>query len=133
MLVTHLRRFVVVGLISTGVAYLLFTGLLRLGVHYLLASAIAWAISLAVGFALNRRYTFDIRGPDGRVRNLALYVMGALGQLALGSADYALMIGKLGIEATPAFIINTAIVATASFIFSKWVTFRRPAAEGRHV
>ena len=128
LIVKHLRRFIVVGLIATGVSYVVFIGALRVGLHYIPASAVAWFLSLLVGFVLNRRYTFGIHDHAGRIRDLAVYTCGALGQLALGAATYALLMGHLGLPATPAFVINTAVVAAANFIFTRWVTFARSQA-----
>jgi putative flippase GtrA len=130
---THFRRFVIVGGATTTLSYLVFSASLRLGVHYLLAALLAWGISLGFGFVLNRRYTFGVRHAQGRLRELGLYIVGAVAQLALGSAGYAILIGRLGVATTPAFVVNTALVAVASFVFTRWVTFSRYRLSNSHV
>jgi hypothetical protein len=56
-------------------------------------------------------------------------VLGSLLQLGLGLGGYALLIGRLRLDATPAFILNTAVTATFNFLFLRFVTFRRVGVE----
>jgi putative flippase GtrA len=63
-LVKQFIQFSIVGLISTGVQYLL----LWLGVHYLsypasLASAVGFVLSSLINYALNYRFTFGSNKP----------------------------------------------------------------------
>jgi putative flippase GtrA len=123
----RLLRFGLTGALTTGIAYVVFVGLIAAGVQYLLASAAAWAASLGVGFAINRRFTFGIVGPESRRKDFGLYVTGALLQLALGMAGYAILIGRIGLDPTPAFICNLVLTTTFSFLFLRFITFRRAA------
>jgi putative flippase GtrA len=125
--VRRIVHFVLIGLLSTAVSYLVFIALIRLGLHYALASVASWAAGLAVGFVLNRRFTFGITGPERRTRDFGLYVIGALLQLLLGLTGYAITIGRLGLNPTLAFAINLPITTAFSFLFLRFVTFRRAA------
>jgi putative flippase GtrA len=104
-----------------------FLGAIRLGVEYLLASAIAWASAMLVGFVVNRRFTFGIVGAPQRGRDFAFYIVGALLQLLLGLGDYGLLIGRLHFDPTPAFVLNLTVTTVFSFLFLRFVTFRRAA------
>jgi len=122
---TRLIRFGLTGALTTALSYVVFIGLIRLGTHYEAASAASWALGLVVGFAVNRRFTFGISGADRRKRDFTLYGLGSLLQLGLGLTGYALLIGRLRLDPTPAFILNTAVTATFNFLFLRFVTFRR--------
>ena len=124
----RLVRFGLTGVLTTALSYGVFIGLIRLGAYYEVASVASWALGLALGFAINRRFTFGISGADSRKRDLLLYVAGSLLQLGLGLAGYALLIGRLGLGATPAFVLNTAVTASFNFLFLRFVTFRRAGA-----
>ena len=124
---TRLVRFGLAGLLTTAIAYVVFIGLLKIAVPYLLAATAAWAASLGVGFALNRRFTFGIAGADRYKRDFGLYVTGAVLQLLVGLAGYAVLIGQLRLGPTPAFAVNIVITTSFSFLFMRFVTFRRAA------
>jgi putative flippase GtrA len=126
---TRLVRFGLTGALTTTLSYIAFIGLIRLGVHYEVASAGSWALGLVAGFTINRRFTFGISGADRRTRDFSLYVVGSLLQLGLGMTGYAWLIGRLRLDATPAFVLNTAVTATFNFLFLRFVTFRRVDAD----
>jgi putative flippase GtrA len=123
----RLIRFGLTGLLTTAIAYVVFVGLVKLGLHYLLATMVAWAASLTVGFVVNRRFTFGIVGPARGKRDFGLYVVGAVLQLLLSMAGYALLIGQLHLAPTPAFAINLVATTSFNYLFLRFVTFRRAA------
>jgi putative flippase GtrA len=122
---SRLIRFGLTGALTTALSYIGFIGLIRLGVYYEAASVVSWGLGLFVGFTINRRFTFGISGADRRRRDFSLYLVGSLLQLGIGLTGYALLIGRLGLDATPAFILNTAVTASFNFLFLRFVTFRR--------
>jgi putative flippase GtrA len=117
-------KFAFTGLVGAGVAYLLFIACLRV-TSYEPATVVAWAGSVWFGFLVNRRFTFDVRGSSGQTRQAAFYVVGALLQLGLAMSGYAILIGRLGWSATPAFVVNTAVTAALGFAYQSLATFRR--------
>lgn len=98
---------------------------MRSGVHYALASVAAWAASLGLGFMLNRRFTFGISGDAQRLHDFVVYLTGAVLQLLVGLAGYAVLIGGLKWGATPAFGANIVVTTVFSFLFQRFITFRR--------
>ena len=122
---TRLIRFGLTGALTTALSYVVFVGLIQLGLFYEFASAASWAVGLVVGFLINRRFTFGIIGAQRRGRDFTLYLGGAVLQLGLGLAGYAVLIGRLRLDPTPAFVLNTMVTATFNFLFLRFVTFRR--------
>jgi putative flippase GtrA len=125
--VNRLLRFGLTGLLTTAIAYAVMAGLTHLGVFYLVAATASWAASLCIGFAINRRFTFQIRGAEQSKRDFGFYALGAVLQLLLGWAGYAVLMGELRLGVTPAFAINLIFTASFSFLFMRFVTFRRAA------
>jgi putative flippase GtrA len=121
----RLARFVISGGASTLVAYAVVIGLLRIGAHYSLAVAASWPAAMLTGFALNRRFTFGIRGAEKRGRDLGLFVVGSLLQLGLAIAGFGFLTEGLGLGPSLAFLVNIALTTAFSFGFQSLVTFRR--------
>jgi putative flippase GtrA len=122
-LARHLLRFGLVGSMTTGLSYVMFVGLIGLHVHYLLASAAGWIASIGVGFYLNKRFTFGV-GAGASVRQIGKYLFGYGLQLAVGSCGYAILMGRLGLTPTLAFLVNLIATAATSFLFMRFVVFR---------
>ena len=123
-MISRAIRFGIVGLICAGFAYLIFIGAERAGLHYLAANTLAWGASVGLGFLLNRRFTFAPSG-SRRPAQFALFVAGSLGQLLLSSLGLAFLIGVLHFGSTPAFVLNTGVLAVLNFlylhfVFGKW-------------
>jgi putative flippase GtrA len=126
---TRLIRFGLTGALTTALSFCVFIGLIHLGVHYEVASVASWVLGLVVGFVINRRFTFGISGAGRRTRDFTFYVLGSLLQLGLGLTGYALLIGRLRLDPTPAFVVNTAVTASFNYLFLNFVTFRRADAK----
>jgi putative flippase GtrA len=117
-------RFGVSGLITTGISGGIFIPLSgRIG--YAAAAALAWAVSVGVGFFLNRRFTFGVTGAEGRSRHLMLFVMTAGLQFLLSEASYAVLIGRLHLASAIAFGLTLVLTTAFSFTLLNLVVFRR--------
>ena len=124
MLARRVVRYIVAGGLSTLAAYVATMLLLRV-MNYVPATALAWVVSVGVGFPINRRFTFGIVGPEARGRDLGLFVVGAGMQLAITIGDYSITLAWLKLDPTLAFLINLVICTAAGFAFQNFVTFRR--------
>jgi putative flippase GtrA len=129
-MIAKLFRFGVAGGATTALVYVVFLLLLRSGVHYLAASAAAWAVGLCASFVLNRGFTFQVRRRV-EIAEGVLFVTGYVLQLLLGLGVYGVLIGRLGIDPTVSFVINTAISAAFSFAFMNMAVFRQASARVR--
>ncbi|BCJ91487.1 hypothetical protein IZ6_22220 [Terrihabitans soli] len=117
-------RFLLVGFVLTLLSYLIFVGLLGVGAHYLVASTASWAGGILASYFLNKGFTFAL-GTDFVWREFGALVTGYVLQLVLASLGYLVLIGGLGLSATPAFLINLVMVAAFSFFFMQLVVFRK--------
>lgn len=123
-------RFACVGALCTLAAYLAFIGLARTG-NYVLATFGAWFAGIALGFALNRGFTYRIKGGYGLKAQFILFMIGSALQMGIASAGYWLLIGKLHLTASQAFLICLPFTAGFMFAYMELVAFGRAAARGR--
>ena len=123
--VGRIIRFGLTGAATTAVVYAVFAGMIRLGLEYEWAAVGSWFVGVAASFALHRRVTFGIRTPERRLRDLGVFFIGSILQLLIGLAGYAVMIGSLRWAPTPAFLVNLCLTSASSFLFMRFVTFRR--------
>jgi len=115
------------GGLTTAVSYVIWILLLKV-VGYAIATALAWIVAVALGFVINRRFTFGIAGPERRAADFGLFLVGALGQLVIGEVSYYVTLGRLGMAPTWAFLITLALNTSFGFLFLNFVTFRRVGA-----
>ncbi|WP_088184650.1 GtrA family protein [Sphingobium sp. Z007] len=122
----RLMRFGMVGGGVTLIAYLLFLGAIAGGLHYLVASVLAWAGGLCVGFVAHRHLTFgDRNGWRGQIwRYIAVYLL----QLLFGTATLAALIDLAGLAPWLAYPVNIVFTATFSYVLMSRMVFR-PAAD----
>ena len=124
-LVGQLLRFAAIGVAST-VAYSLLFLVLREGLSAQWSNALALLTTAIANTAANRRLTFGVRGPEGRMRQqaqglavfgLALVVTSgslvALHQLAPGAGR--------GVEVTVLFVANVAATLLRFLLFRAWL------------
>lgn len=105
-------------------SYLAFAGLIRSGAHYMAANACAWAAGAALGFVLNRRLTWEVRGSEGLSVQAVLVAAGSLGQLAISSTGSWLMIRQWALPTDLAFVVNLFATASFMFLYMNGVAFR---------
>jgi putative flippase GtrA len=124
MLTGRAIRFVMTGGLTTVVSYVCTMLLFRV-MSLTPAVVIAWLLTVAVGFTVNRRFTFGIVGREKRGQDFGLFAVGALLQLAIGLTGYWVTIGKLGLDKSLAFLIVLVLNTSFGFAFQSLVTFRR--------
>ena len=131
----QLARFVAVGVVSTVAYVLLYLGL-RTGLSAQLANAISLLATALLNTAVNRRFTFGIRGRPDRVRHQAQGLLAFGAGLALTSAALAAL---HAVAARPARITEVTVLILANLlatlirfvIYRQWVFRQRraPATE----
>jgi putative flippase GtrA len=124
VLINNILRFGLVGGGVTGLVYLVFMGLLKLGLPYLIAATIGWATGVGISYVFNRSFTFAVAS-KAKPKEFGAFVGGYLLQLGLGLFLYWVLMGVLGLNATVAFVLNVGFTAVFSFVFMRWVVFRR--------
>lgn len=117
-------RFLVVGLIATGVQYLvLVIGVEALGARPASASAAGFVLGAVVGYLLNRSYTFRSRlgHAVGAARFATVAAVGLLGNVLF----MALLTGYLHLHYVLAQVLTTGVVMLWNFAANALWTFRR--------
>jgi putative flippase GtrA len=131
-LARQLARFLAVGLASTVAYVLLYLGL-RTGLSAQLANGISLLATAVLNTAVNRRFTFGIRGRPGLARHQAQGLLAFAAGLALTSAALAAL---HSVTARPARAAEVAVLVVANLlatvlrfaIYRHWVFRRRRAA-----
>jgi putative flippase GtrA len=131
-LARQLARFLAVGLASTVAYVLLYLGL-RTGLSAQLANGISLLATAVLNTAVNRRFTFGIRGRPGLARHQAQGLPAFAAGLALTSAALAAL---HSVTARPARAAEVAVLVVANLlatvlrfaIYRHWVFRRRRAA-----
>ena len=131
MMLRHLSRFVVVGVVNTGVYYAFYL-VAHAVAPYLVAHLVALAVAMVVSFFLNCYWTFRTR-PTWRkflvfpLTNATNYVLMTVGVVVL--------VEWLHVGQRIAPLISAVAAIPVTFLLSRWVLIGRPlgdpvAAEG---
>jgi putative flippase GtrA len=119
----QLIRYGLVGLVSTGLNFTLFVGGVHWGLHYTLSATIAAFVSMAVGYSLNRSFTFAKRVPPS-AREIVSYALVFGAQYVLAMAGYVVLIGYFALNPSVAFVLNAGFVAISAFLLLRKWTFQ---------
>ena len=129
-LATQLVRFCGVGIAST-IAYLALFLVLRTAMSATSANAAALLVTAVANTAVNRSFTFGVRGRAARMRHqlqgLAVFVVGlALSTVALATVHSVAPQAGRTVEVAALVIANLAATLVRFLLFRSWI-FRRPA------
>ena len=116
-------RFGIVGALCFALTLATFSALHTAGVHYLIAGPVGYAAGVALGFQLNRTWTFAAHHGDARrqlLRFLGVSVMG----IALNAAGLHLFVETIGLDEFPAEVVTVACVAPVTFTANRAWAFR---------
>ena len=120
---TQAQRFMLVGIVSNGLCYGFFLGLLWSGLAgYVQAMTTAYCLGVILSFVLNKVLTFEYEGRfmSALFRFIALYLSGYLINLWL----LRLLVGSWGWSATVAQFLMIVILAVYFFLMQRVVVFR---------
>jgi putative flippase GtrA len=116
-------RFLLVGLLSTGVQYLvLFTGVEAFDATAVRSSGIGFACGAAVNYLLNRSFTFGSSVPH--ITGLFRFALVVAVGLTLNVLFMYLLTGYLGWHYLLAQILTTGVVMFWNFVGNALWTFR---------
>lgn len=119
--------FLVVGGVNTLVGLLAFAVLERtLGdtIGYLGALVLAYAVGIAVGFVLHRRFVFKVRGQV--LVDLVRYVGVQAVALGLNAAILPVLVEAAHLPVLPAQVVALGLVVVTTYFGHALVSFRRP-------
>jgi len=116
-------RFVLVGAVATAAQYLLLVALVDLfGSSAILASAISYAASTLLNYALNRRFTFSSQRAHGIA--LPRFLLVAATGLGLNTGIMWLLTAGVGLYYLLAQVFATGVVLVWNFVLNNYWTFR---------
>jgi putative flippase GtrA len=121
-IVRQAMRFAMAGAAATAAHFAVLIALVEWGgLGPVLASTIAYCIGVCVSFFLNRRFTFEARGPLARTfaKYAALYAVGIL----LNGAIMAALI-SLGLWYILAQVVAVALILSWNFLGARYIVFR---------
>lgn len=123
MIRRQFARFVVIGLLSTAVNYAVFAALYRAtGTGYLLSSGVGFVAGVVVGFAFNRRWTFEAEGAPASY--LPAYFGVYAASLVLGLAFLKAGVALAGIRPEVANLLTIGLTTCTNFAGTKLLVFR---------
>lgn len=123
-------RFGVSGLLAAASLFAtlyLLTDLLRL--WYVASAGIAWIISMAVSFALQRNWTFRSRGREGARAQLVAFIALGLFNAAANAGLMYLLVDRAGLNYLAAQLLLAVLIAVWNFAIMRFAIFpHRPEA-----
>lgn len=120
-------RYVVVGVTNTAVSMAVYVALLAVGVGYVAAVVAAYLTGIAIGYTLNRRWTFLAGGfsIDSLTRYTTVQATGLLLSVGLTS----LFVERFGVAEVPALVLAWPPVIAVTFTATRLWAFG-PATPG---
>ena len=120
-------KFGLVGLSNTAISYAIYTVAVLAGAHYLVASVLAFVLSVLNSFLLNNRFVF--KKAEGQQRNpllalLKTYASYSITGLVLSNILLVLLVQKAGISEFVAPLITYAVTIPLNFLMNKFWAFR---------
>ena len=129
----HLGRFIVVGLLSVGTDAALYLTMVSVGLPRDASKGIGYVAGMAIGFALNKTWTFGSRraASSEALTYVLLYAVTlgvniGLNRLVLAMGMERLMPVMLAILA---FVVATGTTTILNFLGMRFIIFRRGIAE----
>ena len=121
-LAKQIISFGIVGLIMTSISLAIYWAGVRLGVHYLIANAMGFVISVAIGYVLNNTFTFRENGNHVAWSFAALFKMYAsyfFTGIILNSVLLWFWNDYVGINENISPIINLVVTIPLNFFFEQ--------------
>jgi putative flippase GtrA len=118
----QLKRYIIVGLTSFAVEYIMFFVLYKLlNLWYVLSNGIVYAITFWISFLLNRNWSFQSKGKFSR--QLVLYLLLFIINLSISSYIIYLLSDKLIINPLFSKILTMGLIITWNFIIYKKIIY----------
>ncbi len=115
-------KFATVGGFNALISLATYALLLLAGVWYVVATILAYAIAMLVGYTLNRRWTF--RAGAFQASTLVKYLCVQLAGLGMNVGLLVLFVELVGVAEFPAQLLTLPAVASFSFLASRRWVFR---------
>lgn len=119
----ELITYLISGVATTGVNYLLYAGFLAMHIPYLAANSAAWTGAVLTAYILNRRLVFH--SERHIAAELASFAALRFVTLIIENVLLWLLISRLGIAAFPAKLAVSVITVIGNYILCKFGIFKK--------
>lgn len=112
----------IIGSISSGLDFAVFTLLTKAGIYYVYANICSVLFGIITSFVLNRKYNFKVK--DKTARRFAIFLTVGLMGLVLSTVILWLLYTRMGMNELTSKLISIAGVVLVQFLLNKYITFR---------
>ena len=122
-LAKQMISFGIVGLVMTSISLVIYWLGVRFGVHYLLANAVGFVVSVAIGYVLNNTFTFRCKDKavEWSIASLfKVYVSYFFTGIILNRALLWIWNDYVGINENISPILNLLVTIPLNFILNKY-------------
>lgn len=116
--------YIIFGILTTVVDWIVYYILSGLGVNYIINSIISWTLAVLFAFITNKLFVFDSKRLKNIFRELVLFVLSRLSTLVINLAGMYVLISLLKLNEFISKAILSILVVILNYIFSKLFIFK---------
>ena len=120
----ELIAYIIFGILTTVVDWIVYYILSNLGVNYIINSIISWTVAVLFAFITNKLFVFDSKRLKNIFRELVLFVLSRLSTLVINLAGMHVLISLLKLNEFISKAILSILVVILNYIFSKLFIFK---------
>jgi gtrA family protein len=120
----ELIAYIIFGILTTVVDWVVYYILSGLGVNYIINSIISWTVAVLFAFITNKLFVFDSKRLKNIFRELVLFVLSRLSTLVINLAGMYVLISLLKLNEFISKAILSILVVILNYIFSKLFIFK---------
>ena len=120
----ELIAYIIFGILTTVVDWVVYYILSSLGVNYIINSIISWTLAVLFAFVTNKLFVFDSKRLKNIFRELVLFVLSRLSTLVINLAGMYVLISLLKLNEFISKAILSILVVILNYIFSKLFIFK---------
>lgn len=120
----ELIAYIIFGILTTVVDWIVYYILSNLGVNYIINSIISWTVAVLFAFITNKLFVFDSKRLKNIFRELVLFVLSRLSTLVINLVGMYVLISLLKLNEFISKAILSILVVILNYIFSKLFIFK---------
>lgn len=122
--ISEIVRYIVVGVLTTIVNFIVFFGCTSLHMHWLIANTLSWLVAVVFAYFTNRKFVFESVSDDMKSEFLQFAGL-RLMTLAIESGLLFICIQMLAISENIAKIAVSFITIIGNYVFCKYLIFKK--------
>lgn len=119
--------YLIFGVLTTIINYVVYYGLRFFGVHYLVANTVAWIAAVAAAYVTNKLWVFESKSwaPAVVAREVVLFAAARVISLGAETAFMALTVEVLHFDDRIMKLVAEVFVVILNYVFSKLIIFKK--------